>query len=508
MVTWSEVKGVDVMSYEVGPRHAEVLVAELGLQNAKPLRSPIIKVEADTEGHKLDGPSIAKCKSLVARANYLAAGWPDIQFACKGPSHAMASPGVDDYEKLTRLGRYLKGRPRLLHQYWRETNNDTLVAYAGASWAGNRKTRMSTSGGVLSIGSHWVKSWNKSQSVVALSSAESELYTAVKTTAESLGARSMTQDLGMTLDVEVPADASAALGIIGCRGARKVRHLDARHLWIQEAAAKRAVEFQKVHGTENIADLMTKELGALKELGAIFQERRAELASLVATYEGYHSDAQSLAEKRKCGDEARHRPGAAAPATQGLVSAKLSDEKFENDTCDGWKHVDYFRFKRKESELKIIVGDEEFVMNKKPCEGKGQPAGNIKKLEGCGQNETNQVKEIVSLGGCLRMSSSARTSVTHHPDAGARELTYDILSWEAPELKSGSLAGYLGEFLPSIDKSDNCESPTDAWKAVRDFGQFLCPSHESNARGARSSSGRGDLEQCRVCGGQAVGRLS
>ena len=64
------------------------------------------------------------------------------------------------------------------------------------------------------------------------------------------------------MEGEVMADASAALGIIARRGVGKVRHLDTSHLWIQEAAAKKALKFGKVLGTENCADMFTKALDA------------------------------------------------------------------------------------------------------------------------------------------------------------------------------------------------------------------------------------------------------
>eukprot|EP00973_Karenia_brevis_P009927 1341112-Karenia_brevis.AAC.1 len=56
------------------------------------------------------------------------------------------------------------------------------------------------------------------------------------------------------------ADASAALGIISRKGLGKVRHLDTSHLWIREVKATREMEFKKVDGKVNPADLMTKHL--------------------------------------------------------------------------------------------------------------------------------------------------------------------------------------------------------------------------------------------------------
>ena len=58
--------------------------------------------------------------------------------------------------------------------------------YSDADWASGEEIRKSTSGGIILNGSHYIKSWSKTQSLVALSSAESGLYALVKASADSL----------------------------------------------------------------------------------------------------------------------------------------------------------------------------------------------------------------------------------------------------------------------------------------------------------------------------------
>ena len=66
-----------------------------------------------------------------------------------------------------------------------------LEAYSDADWGGDRATRRSVSAGVITRGDHCLKVWTKKQQVVALSSAERELYAAVKTASEGLGIQSV-----------------------------------------------------------------------------------------------------------------------------------------------------------------------------------------------------------------------------------------------------------------------------------------------------------------------------
>ena len=146
---------------------------------------------------------------------------PDIQFAVKKLATSMSSPTNRNWQELKRLGRYLKKRPRVVIDYnWQKTSTN-IIAYSDSDWAGDQIKRKSKSGGVIQIGNHYIKSWSKNQSVIALSSAEAELYAIIKTSSETLGIYSLMKDWGFTCKAHLYADASAALGIIGRSGLGK-----------------------------------------------------------------------------------------------------------------------------------------------------------------------------------------------------------------------------------------------------------------------------------------------
>ena len=93
------------------------------------------------------------------------------------------------------------------------------------------------------IGSHPLKGWAKTQSLIALSSGESELYATLRAASGGLGVQSIASDLGITLRGEVWGDASAALGIIKRKGLGKTRHIDMGFPWIQQTAAEKRPKF-------------------------------------------------------------------------------------------------------------------------------------------------------------------------------------------------------------------------------------------------------------------------
>ena len=105
----------------------------------------------------------------------------------------------------------------------------------------------SPTGGYTVAGSHLIKMWCKTQAVLALSSPEAELYRLVRASAETMGLISMYNDFGTHLSGVVLGDASAALATVARRGLGKL-----------EKSAKGDLNFKKVAGVDNGADLFTK----------------------------------------------------------------------------------------------------------------------------------------------------------------------------------------------------------------------------------------------------------
>ena len=185
---------------------------------------------------------------------------PDLQYASKEASRYMAMPRKNDWDLIKRIGQYLRHRPRATFMYAFQSEPTEFTVFSDTDWAGDRKTRKSTSGGVILHGSHFIKGWSRQQSLIALSSAEAELYGAVKASSEALGLRSNAMDLGMKRRVRLYADASAALGIIHRQGLGKLRHVDTHALWVQQAALTKKIEYIKIAGPLNPADAFTKHL--------------------------------------------------------------------------------------------------------------------------------------------------------------------------------------------------------------------------------------------------------
>ena len=160
----------------------------------------------------------------------------------------------------------------------------TVTAYTDSDWAGCSKTARSTSGGIITIGSHVIKTYSRQQKTVALSSAEAELYAMVAASAESLAIVAYARDLGAKLEAELYTDFGAALGISQRAGIGKVRHLRTQGLWVQEARVTGRLQYKKILGSKNPADVLTKHWPRelldkhLETIGVSIVDGRAETA--------------------------------------------------------------------------------------------------------------------------------------------------------------------------------------------------------------------------------------
>ena len=146
---------------------------------------------------------------------------------------------------MKRLALYLKGKPRAVWKYDfvasqdADTRAEELDIFTDSDWAGCRRTRRSTTGGCAVWAGYAVKTWAATQTLVALSSGEAELYAIVKASSEGLGLQSLLADIGYLVVVRVKADASAALGVVERKGLGRLRHVHTNYLWIQSHARRK-----------------------------------------------------------------------------------------------------------------------------------------------------------------------------------------------------------------------------------------------------------------------------
>jgi len=144
VVTWA----ADGITMEADPRQGEKLLHELGLDaDSKVLSTPGFKptkVQME-EDRPLNQTAHTLYRGTAARANYLSADRPDLQFPAKEVCRFMAGPTDISLMALKRLGRYLNDRRRLVFAYPFQKAS-AIQVYSDTDWAGCVRTRKSTSG--------------------------------------------------------------------------------------------------------------------------------------------------------------------------------------------------------------------------------------------------------------------------------------------------------------------------------------------------------------------------
>ena len=139
------------LSYKADPRQHEKLIAELGLEGAKAVSTPVVRPSASAlaEDVELDAKKVTHFRGLAARCNYLAADRPDCAYSAKEICRWMSAPTELGLHGLKRMARYLVGKPRLVWHYrWQDVLQ--FDVYSDTDWAGCPKTRKSWSGRISS----------------------------------------------------------------------------------------------------------------------------------------------------------------------------------------------------------------------------------------------------------------------------------------------------------------------------------------------------------------------
>ncbi len=118
---------------------------------------------------------------------------------------------------------------RMVIEYNIQRLPEKVVAWSGTDFpAGRKRTRRSTSGGVVMFGNHCIKTYSQTQETIALSSGESEFYGIARAAAMGLGRKCLMEHLGDGVEAQVYTDSSAATSLTARRGAGRVRRIEVR----------------------------------------------------------------------------------------------------------------------------------------------------------------------------------------------------------------------------------------------------------------------------------------
>ena len=214
---------------------------------------------------KLSEMDARKFRTATGILMYMAPDRPDCQQAIRNLTKSLKEPTGVDMVNLVRVARYLKGtKDHGVRLRSGEGDIKSLEVYSDTDWASCKKTRKSTACGVFMVNGNLLSSYSRSLSMICLSSAEAEFNGGVAACSEGLFFKQIFEFFGYPVAMRVWMDSSAARGIFQRQGVGRVRHLEAKCLWAQDALKQKKFEIKAVSTHENVADMGTKALPVSK----------------------------------------------------------------------------------------------------------------------------------------------------------------------------------------------------------------------------------------------------
>ena len=269
--------------------YTTTLLTEMGLQDCKPAPAPgtsALKTATADHEQALSQEEHAQFRRAVGKLQWMTYTRPDISYATKELARSLQQPTTADQQKLKHLLRYIKGT-RHYKQIIRPTAKippraiPDLNVFVDSDWAGCPQTRRSTSGFVITLLGATINYGSRTQATIALSSAEAELYAINTGATEALHLRNLLIELlnVSKVNIKIHTDSSSGKSMATRIGSsRKAKHIDLKHLFIQQLIQHDYVRLIKIHTNDNPADIFTKYVPTdtlqrhLQQAGITFQQ--------------------------------------------------------------------------------------------------------------------------------------------------------------------------------------------------------------------------------------------
>ena len=253
-------KTSEAVQVRIPPKYFQTLLQEFRLEHSRPASTPYVAVPQSTgNAEELNAQMHQQFRHAIGKLMWTQYERPDLAFATKELARKVQSPTVGDWKQLIQLLRYVKSTVEfaLTLKFDKQAPQNEVQIVTDANWAKTGACR-STSASTVWYRGCLIASFCRTQSVVALSSAEAEFLAAIAGVVEGKLVQSVLNEIGQTANMRLYCDNTAALAIAERTGLGRLKHLDVRHLWIQDEVAAGRLHVEHIDTGENVADLMTK----------------------------------------------------------------------------------------------------------------------------------------------------------------------------------------------------------------------------------------------------------
>jgi hypothetical protein len=245
------------------------ILKRFGFDKCHPCPTPMHKAREEYEGSIFDKEtSLSKFQlnEIVGALLWLSVMTrPDIAYAVATVAQYVSKPEPRIYSMASRILRYLAGTKGVGIAFI-IGNAKNLHAFADSDWAADKNTRKSQSGYVF-LTNGPIDWSSKKQSSVSLSSSEAEVMAFCSATQQAMWFRSILAEIGLPRHEPTPIyeDNSGAIELVtNSVVSKRLKHVDIRLCFVNDAIEKRIVIPIKVATANNLADLFTKALPRIR----------------------------------------------------------------------------------------------------------------------------------------------------------------------------------------------------------------------------------------------------
>lgn len=215
------------------------------------------------DGEKVTKWSFAYQQAIGSIMYAMTGTRPDLASAVSNVSRFANAPGVQHYQAVETILRYLRGTSDLQLVLGTGGNDTTLHGFCDATWASDSDTRKSTTGYIFFLGNSPISWCSQRQHTVALSATEAE-YMAISAAArECVWLRSLLSDLSLRCSgpTVVRCDNRGAV----CLSENPVKHrankhIDVRHHYVRDLVMQGQLAVVWTSSEDMVADVLTKAL--------------------------------------------------------------------------------------------------------------------------------------------------------------------------------------------------------------------------------------------------------
>uniref|UniRef100_A0A2N9HC61 Integrase catalytic domain-containing protein n=1 Tax=Fagus sylvatica TaxID=28930 RepID=A0A2N9HC61_FAGSY len=190
----------------------------------------------------------------------------DLAHAVSTVSRYMANPGREHWNAVKWIFIYLKGTAKHGILFSRQLGTNSIVGYVDADYAGEVDDRRSTTGYVFTLSGGPICWKSTLQSIVAMSTTEAEYMAVAEAAKKALWLKGLVKELGLNQGgVQMHCDSQSAIYLAKNQVYHaRTKHIDVRFHKIRELIVTGDIVLEKVHTSENAADMLTKPVTTAK----------------------------------------------------------------------------------------------------------------------------------------------------------------------------------------------------------------------------------------------------